>query len=68
MKKIIIFIFSICFSPIYSQVYYQQDFNLSDNVKNVAVLCYKLTIEDDEIIESFPYSVQRAYKTDLNLH
>lgn len=67
MKKLLIIWLSFAI-PIFSQVYSQQNFKLTSNVKKVSVLASKIYQEDGEYVESFPYSIQTGYKTDLNLY
>lgn len=68
MKFCYVFLLSIIVFPLYSQVYYQKDFSLSDNIKKISVVYYDLVEENGEVSEGFPYSVQTKYKTDLNLY
>ncbi|MGL1894077.1 MAG: hypothetical protein OCD02_20770 [Spirochaetaceae bacterium] len=68
MKYYLILSFFFASTILYGQYYTSQDFLLKGNVNRVSVICYDIELEDEQLIESFPYSTQNRYKTDLNLH
>lgn len=68
MKRLFLFLSLLITTNIFAQYYLVEDFGLKGQINKVSIVCYDIYFEDEELLESFPYSTQIKYKTDLNLH
>lgn len=68
MKILYVICISVITFNIFPQKYADKDFNLKGKVRRLSVLCYEYELIDGEYIEGLPYSTQKKYHTDLNLH